>query len=308
MNNAILILLLLCLVCLIVGIAEPTLVIRWGKSRNRINAIVTYGLSAIILFILFGITLPKTQAERYESKAVNTDVKQESTTDEQKVAEDKQKEIEKQKEEREKIKEMEDKYEIILSESKDYANMTDEEGVTATEMVANWSKLSTEYKDKYKDSKAAISDSINAYNAKKKAEEEAAKKAEEEAKKAQEEEAKKAAEAAKKAEEEASYNTGITYDNLARTPDEYKGQKVKFTGKVIQVIEGTSENTLRIELDNDYNKVIIVGYKPSIASKRVLENDSVTIKGTSIGIYTYKSTLGGNISIPGIYVNEITIN
>lgn len=54
------------------------------------------------------------------------------------------------------------------------------------------------------------------------------------AKKAKEEE-----EARKKAEEEArGYETGITYDQLARTPDEFEGKKVKFSGKVIQVSEG----------------------------------------------------------------------
>ncbi len=50
-----------------------------------------------------------------------------------------------------------------------------------------------------------------------------------------------AEEAARLAAEEAQgYETGITYDNIARTPDEYTGKKVKFTGKVIQLIEGSS--------------------------------------------------------------------
>src|SRR3954469_7917883 len=47
-------------------------------------------------------------------------------------------------------------------------------------------------------------------------------------------------EAAARAEAEAKkgYDTGITYDQLARTPDDFIGQKVKFRGKVVQVIEG----------------------------------------------------------------------
>lgn len=48
--------------------------------------------------------------------------------------------------------------------------------------------------------------------------------------------------AAKAAEEAQGYETGITYDQLARTPDDFKGKKVKFTGKVVQVIEGTCTN------------------------------------------------------------------
>lgn len=53
----------------------------------------------------------------------------------------------------------------------------------------------------------------------------------EEAKKV--EEAKKAEEQCKKEEEEKKgYDTGITYDQLARTPDDYKYKKVKFEGKI----------------------------------------------------------------------------
>lgn len=52
----------------------------------------------------------------------------------------------------------------------------------------------------------------------------------EEAKKV--EEAKKAEEQRKKEEEKKGYDTDITYDQLARTPDDYKYKKVKFEGKI----------------------------------------------------------------------------
>ena len=55
-----------------------------------------------------------------------------------------------------------------------------------------------------------------------------------EQKKADEEKAAAEAAAAKAAEEAQGYETGITYDQLARTPDQYKGKKVKFYGKVVQ--------------------------------------------------------------------------
>lgn len=137
---------------------------------------------------------------------------------------------------------------------------------------------------------------------KKAKEEEAKKKAEEEAakKKAAEEEAKKQAEKEKK-----GYETGITYDNLARTPDKYKGEKVKFKGKVLQVIEDDTEIQIRLAVDSDYDKVVYCGYDPSIVDSRILEDDVITIYGTSIGTISYQSTLGGNITIPGIYVEKI---
>ena len=105
-----------------------------------------------------------------------------------------------------------------------------------------------------------------------------------------------------------AYDTGITYDQLARTPDNYKGKKVKFTGKVIQVMESSGETDLRIAVNGDYDTVLLVAYDPSITSTRVLEDDNVTIKGISNGLYTYKSTMSGNITIPLIKVDIININ
>ena len=122
----------------------------------------------------------------------------------------------------------------------------------------------------------------------------------EEQRKAEEKAAKESEEKAKK-----GYDTGITYDQLARTPDDYKGEKVKFKGKVIQVIEGGSEVNLRVAVNSDYNKIILVAYSPSLVSSRVLEDDKITVYGTSQGLYTYKSTMGGMITIPLIFADKI---
>ncbi|KMN47078.1 hypothetical protein [Bacillus sp. LK2] len=114
--------------------------------------------------------------------------------------------------------------------------------------------------------------------------------------------------AAKEEEERIGYETGITYDQLARTPDDFKGKKAKFTGKVLQVMEGQGETQLRVAVNGNYDKVLYIAYKSDIINSRVLENDNVTIKGKSAGIYTYKSTMGGEISIPAMLVEKIDIN
>ncbi|PFV75934.1 hypothetical protein COL02_19705 [Bacillus thuringiensis] len=114
--------------------------------------------------------------------------------------------------------------------------------------------------------------------------------------------------AAKEEEERIGYETGITYDQLARTPDEFKGKKAKFTGKVLQVMEGKGETQLRVAVNGNYDKVLYVVYKSDILNSRVLEKDNVTVKGKSAGIYTYKSTMGGEISIPAMLVEKIDIN
>lgn len=98
------------------------------------------------------------------------------------------------------------------------------------------------------------------------------------------------------------------YADVARTPDSYKGQLMAFTGKVIQVVEGTSEVNLRVATDGSYGDVILVGYDPAImGGTRVLEDDIVTVYGTCIGLYTYESTLGASISIPGLYADSVVI-
>ncbi len=77
-------------------------------------------------------------------------------------------------------------------------------------------------------------------------------------KKAIEAENQRKAEEAKKAEEEKKgYDTGITYDQLARTSDDYKYKKVKFKGKVIQVIEDGDEVQIRFAVSGNYDKVVL---------------------------------------------------
>lgn len=109
------------------------------------------------------------------------------------------------------------------------------------------------------------------------------------------------------AEAAQGYETGITYDQLARTPDDFKSKKVKFYGKVIQVIEDSSSTTVQIRLavNDNYDTVLLGEYASDITASRVLEDDYITIYGTSVGTISYKSTMGGTITIPGVYIDKI---
>ncbi|MEE8704864.1 MAG: FIVAR domain-containing protein [Olsenella sp.] len=99
------------------------------------------------------------------------------------------------------------------------------------------------------------------------------------------------------------------YTDVARTPDDWKGKKVTFTGRVLQVVEGSKETDLRVATDGSYDDIIMVGFDPSIlGGTHVLEDDNVTVYGTCVGLYTYKSALGASISIPGIYADQVEIN
>lgn len=165
-----------------------------------------------------------------------------------------------------------------------------------------------EYKEKLKPFEEMTAAQAEAEKAKAEAEKA---KAAEDAKKKKAAEKKAAAEAEKKAkeaseaEEAKGYDTGVTYKDIARTPDDYIGKKVKFSGKVIQLIEGDEYNQIRFIIDEDYDQVILGEYDPAIVKSRILEDDLLTIYGTSAGTISYNSTLGGKITVPAVLITKI---
>ena len=138
---------------------------------------------------------------------------------------------------------------------------------------------------------------------------EAAEKAEAE-RKAQEEAEKEAAEQARLAEEAKGYETGITYEQLARSPEKYKNQKVKFTGEVIQVIEPSSGSTVTLRINvtkgsyGIWKDTVYATVNLPKSEDRILEDDIITFYGVSVGMISYESTLGATISIPGVRIDR----
>ncbi|MBS6956344.1 MAG: toxin regulator [Enterocloster asparagiformis] len=134
----------------------------------------------------------------------------------------------------------------------------------------------------------------------------ASKAAEEEAvlaaSRAQKEEERKVAEEEKKHE----YETGITYEQLARNPDDFKNKKIKFSGTVLQVLEGSGKNNqIRLAVNDDYGDILFCEYDKNIVSSRILEDDHITVYGTSYGLYSYTSTMGSTITIPSAILDKI---
>lgn len=127
---------------------------------------------------------------------------------------------------------------------------------------------------------------------------------EESDRKAQEEADKKAQE---EAEKKAGYETGITFEQLARTPDEYKGKKVKFYGKVVQTIEGSTINAIRFAVDGEYDWILYGTYLNNL-SYRILEDDYITIYGVANGLKSYTATSGAQITIPEVIIDKIDLD
>lgn len=100
----------------------------------------------------------------------------------------------------------------------------------------------------------------------------------------------------------------IGYEKIARYPDDYTGAKIKFSGNVLQVIEGDDENMIRLGTKDTYDDVVVVGYAPDLLKERILENDQVTVYGECVGLYSYEATLGQTITLPAMYATRITID
>lgn len=104
----------------------------------------------------------------------------------------------------------------------------------------------------------------------------------------------------------------ISYSDLARNPDAKKCEYFKFTGEVIQVAEYSKTVNLRVNVtpvyysdDHSgdplyYEDTIYVVTSLTEDGNRILEGDVISVYGVCTGLYTYKSVLGAQVSIPGI--------
>ncbi len=149
---------------------------------------------------------------------------------------------------------------------------------------------------------------------KQKEEEEKAKAEEEERiKKEQEEQARLEQEQKEKEEQERlekeKYNTGLTYEDLARNPQEHMFKYVKFSGKVVQVMNGDTVNQYRLAIDDNYDQVVLLELdKSKLTNGNILEDDYITIEGMFFGEVQYTTVLGATRSISDIIVDNVYFN
>ena len=186
--------------------------------------------------------------------------------------------------EREKYK----KYLDLVDSGKSYYDMTEEERKIMDEFLDEASPLSyqklsdelkEEYKEKYDKAKKDKEDSLVKIQAD--------------------------AEAKAKAEAEAhKYETGLTWEDIARNGK--VGTYGKFEGKIVQVMNGSGFKQYRIAINGDYDTVMLVEVQNDVAKEILLEDDYVYFKGFSMGQHTYTTVLGSELTIPSFEAEEIT--
>lgn len=104
------------------------------------------------------------------------------------------------------------------------------------------------------------------------------------------------------------------YETIFRDSSQYKGERARFVGKVVQVQYSGSKVYLRINVTASespygsyvsYSDTMWATYSPSSSESRILEDDILTIYGDLNGTYSYQSVLGGEITIPSINVKVL---
>ena len=96
----------------------------------------------------------------------------------------------------------------------------------------------------------------------------------------------------------------LPYEEMARNGNNHKGEKLQITGTVIQVTDSTDGGaTLRVATNGKYDDIYMVQIsKNEWESHRLLENDVITFYGYVYGLYSYKSVMGGQITVPALIV------
>lgn len=96
----------------------------------------------------------------------------------------------------------------------------------------------------------------------------------------------------------------LPYEEMARNGNNHKGEKLQITGTVIQVTDSADGGaTLRVATNGNYDGIYIVQIsKNEWQSHRLLENDVITFYGYVYGLYSYKSVMGGQITVPALIV------
>ncbi len=110
--------------------------------------------------------------------------------------------------------------------------------------------------------------------------------------------------------DKSTYTYDITYEMLARNPNDYINNPVKFTGTITQIVHVNDYgySGFRMYVDNDIEQNLLVIYETDIIDYNLLENDSVTIYAGFMGLYSYESTLGSTITVPEVCAVMIDLN
>jgi hypothetical protein len=151
--------------------------------------------------------------------------------------------------------------------------------------------------------------------ARREAEEEASRRAEEEAQRQAEEEARAAAEAERLDPDSYEEISDRDWALVERDPDAHAGDRYVLYGYVTQFDSNTGAESFRVNTSGqpksdwyDYEINTLVVASDAEIVEDVVTDDLVTMHVEVLGAYSYTTTLGGEMTVPLVQVNIISVD
>lgn len=103
----------------------------------------------------------------------------------------------------------------------------------------------------------------------------------------------------------------IEYKELYRYIEKYENEYIKYTGEVMQIINGDLSTDLRVNINKTsygYEDTIYVSYIVSpMHAVRFIEGDIINVYGKVSGFKTYTTVLGAETTIPWIFTSYLEL-
>lgn len=84
--------------------------------------------------------------------------------------------------------------------------------------------------------------------------------------------------------------------------------KVQISGEVIQAQKSGGDMTLRVKINDDYDQIVLVSILSKNYKDIIAENDNVTFYGINVGLTSYETVMGNEVTIPSLMVSNYTVN
>lgn len=96
----------------------------------------------------------------------------------------------------------------------------------------------------------------------------------------------------------------ISYDELLRNPDNYKGMDIRLRGKIFQSVSGMILANVTQGSYGLWDDVTMIYWN---GEPNIIEDDIVTVWGTYSGTYTYTTALGAQKTVPLLVAKYVTV-
>ncbi len=97
----------------------------------------------------------------------------------------------------------------------------------------------------------------------------------------------------------------ISFKELNKNPESHAGERVKLSGRVIQIMESGGLTDIRMDVNDNFGDTVYVTYAGTTSA---LEDSMITIYGEVVGSYTYESQAGWEITLPEIDAKYVTVS